>query len=120
MPKKAYRQELNALVADAQEMSDLLNAGRPDPIQGQIITDTVQAHLIDEGHPTLREERTALLNATEAVRGWSQARCCMKRANDHERNHSSAAIGRNRLINYLLLRRNERIYSKGNKRPGRC
>jgi hypothetical protein len=70
--KKAYQQELNALVADAQEMSALLNSGQPDPIQGQIITDAVQAPLIDEGHPALREERTALLNAAEAVRSWSQ------------------------------------------------
>lgn len=70
--KKAYRQELNALVADAQKLIDLLNSGQPDPIQGQIITDAVQAHLIDEGHPALREERTALLNAAEAVRSWSQ------------------------------------------------
>jgi hypothetical protein len=70
--RKAYTQELNDLIDGAQSLSQLLNAGKPDPIQGQIVTDTVQAGINTEGHSALFEQRTTLSNAAVAVRSWSQ------------------------------------------------
>jgi hypothetical protein len=70
--RKAYTQELNDLIAGAQSLSRLLNTGQPDPIQGQIVTDTVQAEIKTEGHSALFEQRTTLSNAAVAVRSWSQ------------------------------------------------
>lgn len=70
--RKAYIQELNALRMDVLALSDLLNAGQPDPIQGQIVTDAVLSHINEDGHSALGEERGFLFDAVMATRSWLQ------------------------------------------------
>ena len=70
--RKAYAQELDGLFDGAYELSLVLNTGQPDPIQGQIVTDTVMESIEGDGHAALYEQRAALSNAAVAVRSWSQ------------------------------------------------
>ena len=70
--RKAYTQELDGLVTGAYALNQVLHAGQPDPIQGQIVTDAVLGEIKEEGHPALYEHRTALANAAVAVRSWTQ------------------------------------------------
>jgi len=70
--RKAYAQELDGLVDGANALNQLLHAGQPDPIQGQIVTDAVLGEIKQEGHSALYEHRTALANAAVAVRSWTQ------------------------------------------------
>jgi hypothetical protein len=70
--RKAYTQELYDLRTDVLALSALLNTGQPDPIQGQIVTGAVLSRMTEDGHPALREERTALSDAAEATHKWSQ------------------------------------------------
>ena len=73
--RKAYEQELNDLKSLALELVELLNTGQPDPIQGQVVTDSVMKQmnqLSESGHAALHRERAAVRNAAVAVRDWSQ------------------------------------------------
>ena len=70
--RKAYAQELDGLIDGVHALNQLLHAGQPDPIQGQIVTDAVQGEIKEDGHSALYEHRTALANAAVAVRSWTQ------------------------------------------------